>query len=123
MFLRLSVTHSREFKAVAKTIDNELHDSLEMAIKVSIENMTNQKAKTDLKEFLEYRMFSDCICLSLPYIEFGNDFHIQFQSISTIARAYQLAMMQKGFFVRGGISIGSFYADKNMIFRRLSQCI
>ncbi|MBK7711397.1 MAG: hypothetical protein IPJ37_10930 [Bacteroidales bacterium] len=25
-------------------------------------------------------------------------------------------MMQKGFFVRGGISIGSFYSDKNMIF-------
>jgi hypothetical protein len=95
---------------------NQLHDTLEMAIKISIENITDQKAKTDLKEYLEYRMFSDCLCLSLPYIEFGNDFHIQFHSLATIVKVYQLTMMQKGFFVRGGISMGSFYADKNMIF-------
>lgn len=95
---------------------NELHDTLEGAIKISIENMTDPKIKTDLNEFLEYRMFSDCICISLPYIEWGNDFHIQFHSLSTIAKAYQLTMMQKGFFVRGGISMGSFYSDKNMIF-------
>lgn len=95
---------------------NELHDTLEMAIKVSIESMTNPKAKTDLKEYLEYRMFSDCICISLPFIEFGNDFHIQFHSLAAIVQAYQLAMMQKGFFVRGGISVGSFYSDKHMIF-------
>lgn len=95
---------------------NELHDTLETAIKISIENMIDQKAKTDLKEYLEYRMFSDCICISLPFIEFGNDFHIQFHSLSTIVKSYQLAMMQKGFFVRGGISVGSFYSDKHMIF-------
>jgi len=95
---------------------NELHDTLEMAIKISIENIMDQQAQTDLKEFLEYRMFSDCICISLPFIEFGNDFHIQFHSLATIVKSYQLAMMQKGFFVRGGISMGSFYSDKNMIF-------
>ena len=95
---------------------NELHDTLEMAIKISVESMTDQKAKTDLKEYLEYRMFSDCICISLPYIEFGNDFHIQFHSLATLVKSYQLAMMQKGFFVRGGIAIGSFYSDKHMIF-------
>jgi len=95
---------------------NELHDTLEMAIKISVESMTDQKVKTDLKEYLEYRMFSDCICISLPYIEFGNDFHIQFHSLATLVKSYQLAMMQKGFFVRGGIAIGSFYSDKHMIF-------
>ncbi|MBK8585696.1 MAG: hypothetical protein IPN88_09800 [Bacteroidetes bacterium] len=95
---------------------NELHDTLEMAIKVSIEAVTDPKTKTDLKEYLEYRMFSDCICISLPFIEFGNDFHIQFHSLSAIVKSYQLAMMQKGFFVRGGISVGSFYSDKHMIF-------
>jgi hypothetical protein len=95
---------------------NELHDTLETAIKIAIEGIHDSKAKSDLSEFLEYRMFSDCICLSLPYIEFGNDFHIQFHSLAMITKSYQLAMMQKGFFVRGGIAIGSFYADKNMIF-------
>jgi hypothetical protein len=100
----------------SSNILNELHDTLEIAIKVSIENMIDSKTQTDVKEFLEYRMFSDCICISLPYIEYGNDFHIQFHSLSSIVKAYQLAMMQKGFFVRGGISTGSFYADNNMIF-------
>lgn len=95
---------------------NELHETLEMAVKISIERMKDQKVKTDLKEYLEYRMFSDCICLSLPYIEFGNDFHIQFHSLAIIVKSYQLAMMQNGFFVRGGISVGSFYSDKHMIF-------
>lgn len=100
----------------SSNILNELHDTLEIAIKLSIENMIDPKSQTDVKEYLEYRMFSDCICISLPFIEFGNDFHIQFHSLSSIVKAYQLAMMQKGFFVRGGISIGSFYADRNMIF-------
>lgn len=100
----------------SSNILNELHDTLEIAIKLSIKNMIDPKSQTDVKEYLEYRMFSDCICISLPFIEFGNDFHIQFHSLSSIVKAYQLAMMQKGFFVRGGISIGSFYADRNMIF-------
>ncbi|ADB42642.1 hypothetical protein [Spirosoma linguale] len=112
------------FSAIIKEYDsdktsnllNELHETLELAVQVSIENIIDSKAKTDLQEYLEYRMFSDCICISLPYIEFGNDFHIQFHSIATVVKSYQLSMMQKGFFVRGGISIGSFYADKNMIF-------
>lgn len=95
---------------------NELHDTLEQAINISIERMTDSKIKNDLNEYLEYRMFSDCICISLPFIEFGNDFHIQFHSLSHIVKAYQLAMIQKGFFVRGGISQGSYFSDKNMIF-------
>jgi len=95
---------------------NELHDTLEQAIKVSIEMMIKPEIKTDLRQFLEYRMFSDCICISLPYIDYGSDFDIQFYSISTVVKSYQLSMMQKGFFVRGGISMGSYFADKNMIF-------
>lgn len=95
---------------------NDLHDTLEQAIKISIEAFNDPKIKSDLQDYLEYRMFSDCICISLPYIEFGNDFHIQFHSLSHVVKSYQFAMMQKGFFVRGGISIGSYFADKNMIF-------
>lgn len=95
---------------------NELHDALDEAINTSLERMIDPEAKTEVKEYLEYRMFSDCICISLPFIEFGSDFHVQFYYLSTIVSSYQLAMMQKGFFVRGGISIGSFYADKHMIF-------
>jgi hypothetical protein len=95
---------------------NDLHETLEQAVKVSIEAFTDPKIKSDLKDYLEYRMFSDCICISLPYIDFGNDFHIQFHSLAHVVKSYQFAMMQKGFFIRGGISMGSYFADKNMIF-------
>ncbi len=100
----------------ASNILNELHDALNLAVENALENIQNSKALTELKEFLEYRMFSDCICISLPYIEYGNDFHIQFNSLSTVVKSYQFIMMQKGFFVRGGISVGSYFSDKNMIF-------
>ena len=95
---------------------NDLHDTLEIAIKSSIENMKNNKIKSDFQEDLEYRMFSDCICISIPYIEYGDDFHSVFHSLAFVIKSFQLAMMQKGFFVRGGISMGSYFADKNMIF-------
>jgi hypothetical protein len=94
----------------------ELHETLELSITSSIKSIIQSGINPDIKDFLEYRMFSDCICISLPFIEFESDFHIQFYSLSTIIQAYQTMMMQKGFFVRGGISIGSYFADKNMIF-------
>lgn len=101
---------------IQSNILNELHDTLESAVKIAIQNITDQNIETEIREYIEYRMFSDCICISIPYIEYGNDFLVQFNSIAMIARIYQFAMMQKGFFVRGGISIGSYYSDKNMIF-------
>lgn len=95
---------------------NDLHDALEVSIKTSIESMINPQIKSDLSENLEYKMFSDCISLSLPFIEFKNDFNLQFNSICTIIKSYQMMMMQKGFYIRGGVSIGSYYSNKNMIF-------
>lgn len=95
---------------------NNLHEALELSIKTSIESMANPKIKSDLSENLDYRMFSDCISLSLPFIEFGNDFNDQLNALCTVVKIYQLTMMHKGFYIRGGIAIGSYYANKNMIF-------
>lgn len=95
---------------------NELHETLQAAVKVSISSFVNSKVQKDAVKNFEYRMFSDCLCLSLPYIDYGNDFHIQFYNIALVAASYQIAMMQKGFFVRGGISMGGYYSDSHMIF-------
>jgi len=95
---------------------NDLYDTLNFAIKYSFDYLKDIPTHTELTELLEYKMFSDCICVSLPYFNNGYDFYQQFYSIVTIAKTYQLLMMQKGFFVRGGISSGSYYSDKNMIF-------
>jgi hypothetical protein len=101
---------------VESNVLKKLHDTLIIAIDKSIEIIHRSGENSDIKDFLEYRMFSDCICISLPYIDFGRDFHIQFQSISIIVKNYQLIMMQEGFYVRGAISMGSYYSDRNMIF-------
>ena len=100
----------------SSNILNQLHEALENAIKTSIDTFANPKIKSEIFEHIDYRMFSDCICLSLPFIDYGNDFHLQFNSLSTIIKAYQLSMMNTGFYVRGGVAIGSFFSDRNMIF-------
>jgi len=97
-------------------IVNNLHEALELSIKTSIESMVNPKIKSDLSENLDYKMFSDCISLSLPFIEYGNDFNNQLNALCTVVKIYQLTMMHKGFYIRGGIAIGSYYANNHMIF-------
>lgn len=95
---------------------NELHEALELSIKFSLEMIVGAKINTELSESLDYKLFSDCLCLSLPFIEYGDDFQKQFDFICIILRNYQSIMMQKGFYVRGGIAIGSYYSNDRMIF-------
>lgn len=75
-------------------------------------NKYNQEAI----EHLEYQTFSDNISISIPYFDNENDFLSNFNILITYVRGLQMIMMSKGFFVRGGISIGSYYADNNIIF-------
>ncbi|MES2764469.1 MAG: hypothetical protein V4642_01265 [Bacteroidota bacterium] len=70
----------------------------------------------NFKALIEYRMFSDCFCISLPYFNNPKDFAVQFGSLSLTIRIFQLLLLQKGILVRGGISFGSYYSDENMLF-------
>lgn len=70
----------------------------------------------DIKERLEFKMFSDCIMLSLPYIEFGIDIKSGFHSIAIILNVLQQTFMKEGFYLRGHITLGSYYSDDNMLF-------
>jgi len=72
--------------------------------------------KNDLLNHLKYQMFSDNISISLPYFNNQSDFVTNFNLISIFIRGFQFSMMSKGFFIRGGLSIGSYYSDENMIF-------
>jgi len=69
-------------------------------------------------EHLEYQTFSDNVCISIPYFDNENDFLSNFSILSIYVRGLQMIMMSKGFFMRGGISIGSYYADNNIIFSK-----
>ena len=38
--------------------------------------------------------------------------------LASATRGFQSIMMTKGFFTRGGVSMGSYYADNNIIFSK-----
>jgi len=68
------------------------------------------------KDFLEVKVFSDCFCISIPYehphFSFVENVKFYYQYIS----GFQILLLEKGYLVRGGITIGSYYSDDNLIF-------
>lgn len=93
----------------------ELKTVFDAAIEASFTLLANTMEKDD-REQLEYRMFSDCIIISLPYIEFGVDIKKRFYNIALILNVMQQTFMKSGFYLRGHVTIGSYYSDNNMLF-------
>jgi len=101
---------------ITSTFLQDIQESFALAREHLLENrnMYNKEAV----EHLEYQTFSDNVCISIPYFDNENDFLSYFNILSIYVRGLQLIMMSKGFFMRGGISIGSYYADNNIIFSK-----
>jgi len=72
------------------------------------------------KEKLEYRTFSDCICVSIVSDIEGIYFNNNLNLFLSFICMFQSLMLQlkRGYLIRGGVSIGSFYADQSMIFSK-----
>ena len=68
------------------------------------------------KECLEARLFSDCLCVSAPLTFKTYDFLEQIKFFYKYLMGYQIVLMNKGFYTRGAVTIGSHYSDENMIF-------
>ncbi len=68
------------------------------------------------KELFKIQFFSDCLCAAVPVNYFTYDFMDNFVNLSLYISTYQNILMEKGFFCRGGISIGSYYSDDFIIF-------
>jgi len=68
------------------------------------------------KKLLEVKVFSDCFCISIPFehpdFSFAENVKLYYQYIS----GFQILLLEKGYLVRGGITIGSYYSDENIIF-------
>ncbi|MEO8172028.1 MAG: hypothetical protein ABI581_03055, partial [Sediminibacterium sp.] len=65
---------------------------------------------------LDFRLFSDCLCISLPFFDNDYDFTHAFGAIMLGLKTYQAKLLLKGYLVRGGIAVGPYYSDYNMIF-------
>lgn len=90
------------------TILQDLKEALDSAYSTTITKFTQNTQ-------LDYRVFSDCLCISIPYFD-EEDFITQLFVISQSIKVFQTQLMLKGFFVRGAIAFGSHYEDENMIF-------
>lgn len=103
-------------KDVTSTFLQDIQESFAIARKHLLDNKSKYNEKA--VKHLEYQTFSDNICISIPYFDNENDFLSNFNILSIYVRGLQMIMMSKGFFMRGGISIGSYYADDNIIFSK-----
>jgi len=101
---------------ITSTVLQDIQESFALAKTQLLEN-TNEQNKEAIKH-LKYQTFSDNICISIPYFDSEDDFLANFNLLITYVRGIQSILMTKGFFTRGGISIGSYYADNNIIFSK-----
>ncbi|MCC7303496.1 MAG: hypothetical protein IT233_12725 [Bacteroidia bacterium] len=98
------------------TILQDIQESFALA-KASLFENTNEKNKEAIKH-LQYKTFSDNICISIPFFDNEQDFLANFNLITMYVRSVQYVLMTKGFFTRGGLSTGSYYSDENIIFSK-----
>lgn len=101
---------------ITSTVLQDIQESFALAKNQLLENKS--LANTEALRHLKYQTFSDNICISIPYFDNENDFLTNFNILSVYVRAFQLIMMSKGIYMRGGISTGSYYADNNIIFSK-----
>lgn len=93
-----------------KNASDSAADFLKMNISQNEHDMFNWK-----KDFV-VKLFSDCLCAAIPINTNYQDFFYNYLFFNLYISTYQNLLMEKGFFSRGAISIGSFYSDNNMIF-------
>jgi len=61
----------------------------------------------------EIKVFTDNIVVGYPYL---SDDDREFYDLISVVADYQLAMSLKGFFIRGGVSIGELFIDKYTVY-------
>ncbi len=71
------------------------------------------------KTNIQFRTFSDCICITAPLEsnEIGFLKHLR-NFLKTLAFFQTIMLRFGGYLIRGGVSIGKFYSDSNMIFSK-----
>lgn len=113
-------------KSNEKSKDNkviyELQNAFEQAYKKSIiltqgwlDGM-NELDKDIISTNIKHRQFSDNIYFSYDFKDDNSDFELAVYIVTIMAAYYQRIMLEKGFYVRGGISVGTVYFDDYMIF-------
>jgi len=111
------MVHKYDSGAEPDLLDNliEIINSAGIFLKLKHSTPSSDKLN-NWKEKFEVKVFSDCFCLSIP-LEFEN---FTFEENVTLFYQYlsgfQILLLEKGYLIRGGLTIGSYYSDDNLIF-------
>lgn len=98
------------------TILSDIHESFATARKAIFDY--ELPFGDEYRQYIKHQTFSDNICVSIPYFDNEQDFTTNFILLMNYIRGFQASMMSKGIFIRGGLSLGSFYSDDNIIFSK-----
>lgn len=98
-----------------KIVTSTLLQDLNSTLKQVIDNTLSKYNKDEYVGF-EYKIFSDNICLSLPFFQTQNDFEQSLGILLNLVREFQFRMLSKNYLIRGGISTGSYYSNEHLIF-------
>lgn len=105
-------------KNITSTVLQDIQEAFALAKINLLENKNLLNKNNNATKHLKYQTFSDNICISIPYFDNENDFLSNFNILITYVRGVQSILMTKGFYTRGGVSIGSYYTDNNIIFSK-----
>ncbi len=68
------------------------------------------------KKGLVIKSFSDCFSIAVPFdnelVDYSENVKLFYQYLAM----FQVIMLKKGFLIRGGLTVGSYYNDNNIIF-------
>jgi hypothetical protein len=110
-----------------KTKDTSIIETIKSAFDKAIQNLENpisdksaeilnvsEEKINHLKNDIFFKTFSDNIIISFTYDD--SNFLARLQLLVTFSNIFQYSLTVQGVYTRGGISFGSFYSDKNIIF-------
>ena len=104
------------FSNLIKNFDLNSDVQLLIDMKESLDLAIEKMHSTFQHSEVESKLFSDCLCLSVPFFDNDHDLPRQFSAIMLGLKTYQSLLLVKGYLIRGGVTIGSYYSDQNMIF-------
>ena len=89
---------------------NQLLQDFHSIFKSQIDKLKDETSESQLY----FKSFSDNVLLAHP--NFSKDMESEFGFIIWAIKEYQYAMALKGFFIRGGLSVGPLFIDDNSVY-------
>jgi hypothetical protein len=99
-------------KGTAKTLLDRFSEAIESAYRGLQDNFESSNYQKPCKSW-DFKAFTDNVVIGFPIADDGEH---EMLRIFELLAIFQLMMIQKGFFVRGGVAVGEHYMDSNIVF-------